>query len=231
MSDDRSKDEVEQEHLETLGPTLGPLYHALHNQVAWIHAKWLEYRKLYAKSEERIEFLNRTARFFFGIIQTTIWDDILLHISRLTDPPKRGKFENLTLLRLPDAVTDKKLADDLRVLIDECLDRCQFARDWRDKRIAHNDYFLALDSKATPLPGVSRQHIADVLASFSKIINRVYEAYVPDTEIGFDHFIAPGDAESLVCHLNLAVTLEERRISRLRNGKSQPGDWDQIPDI
>lgn len=224
-------EETRQEHLKVLGLTLGPLYHELYNEVVWIHAKWLEYRKLFAMTEERVEFLNKTASFFFYIIETTLWENVLLHIARLTDRPKMFGSENLTLLRLPDAVSDEELADDLRVMMVECLNRCQFARDWRDKRIAHNDLSLALDSKATPLPGVSRQNIEDALASFSKIMNRVYGAYFPDTEVGFHHFLARDDAELLVHYLNVAVTYEKQQMTRLHQGKSQPGDFDPIPEI
>ena len=85
---------------------MGPLYHALESELTWFHAKWLEYRKLYAHSEKRIDFLNESAAFFFRIVQDTLLENILLHITRLTDPPRQGPFENLTLLQLPAAVND-----------------------------------------------------------------------------------------------------------------------------
>ena len=53
-----------------LGATLGPLYHALNKEVTWLHAKWLEYRKLYAESEERVDLLNGTAASSSGSFRT-----------------------------------------------------------------------------------------------------------------------------------------------------------------
>ena len=68
----------------------------------------------------------------------------------------------------------KALADDLRVLVEASLDRSQFARKWRNKRLAHIDLSLAVGAKATVLPGVSRQNVEYALASFRRIMNRLY---------------------------------------------------------
>jgi hypothetical protein len=55
MASDQPAEEVERAHLDAFGPWLGPVYHAVHNEVGWLHAKWLEYRKLCARSEKRID--------------------------------------------------------------------------------------------------------------------------------------------------------------------------------
>ena len=46
------------EYVQILGPTLGSLYHALSSEVTWLHAKWGQYRILFAESGERIDLLN-----------------------------------------------------------------------------------------------------------------------------------------------------------------------------
>src|ERR1700687_5020356 len=178
MSHHQSAEGVEQDHLQAFGPTLVPLYHELYNKETWLHAKWLEYRKLYAKSEKRIELLNDTAAFFFRVVQDVLWENVLLHIARLTDPPIQGRFRNLTLLCLPDAVADQALADELRNLVTIGLEQCQFAREGGEKRLAHNDLSLANDAKATPLPDVSRQHVESALANFRQIMNRLSRAFL-----------------------------------------------------
>lgn len=226
----KSADDIKREHLQGFGPTLGPLYHALYNEVTWLHAKWLEYRKLYGKSEKRIDLLNETAAFFFRVIQDVLWDDILLHIARLTDPPTQGKYENLTLLRLPDAVEDGALATEFRGLVKTGLDRSQFARKWRDKHLAHIDLSHAIDVKATTLPGVSRQDVEDVLASFRQIMNRFHSIYLQG-EVVFDHFLVHDDAETLLHHLAVAVRFEDRKRDRLRQGKPLPEDLEPPPEV
>ena len=105
MGRQRSSEEVHEEHLRVLGPDLGSLYHVLYNEVTWLHAKWLEYRKLYGHSPERIDLLNQTAAFFFRVVQDVLWEDILLHLARLTGPRKSAGKANLTLLMLPDIIS------------------------------------------------------------------------------------------------------------------------------
>ena len=80
MAESKTADEVRDEHLRTLGPELGPLYSALYDEVSWLHAKWKQYRILFAGSPERIELLNRVAGFFFYMIQNVLWEDVVLHL-------------------------------------------------------------------------------------------------------------------------------------------------------
>lgn len=233
MAGHQSEGEVKQEHLDVFGSELGPLYHELYKEVTWLHAKWLEYRKLYAKSEERIELLNQTAAFFFQVVHNTLWENVLLHIARLTDPPIQGKNENLTLLRLPDAVDavdDQALADDLRVLATEIESRSRFARGLRNKRLAHIDFPLAIDAKVTSLPSASRRDVEDVLASFRQIMNRLHVAFF-QSEVGFEHFITHEGADTLVYHLAVAARFDERQRERFQQGKHLPEDLEPIPDI
>lgn len=178
MSDLNPAHELEQRHLKVFGPDLGPIYHGLHNDVIWLHAKWLEYRKLFAHSERRVELLNRSAGFFFGVVQDVLWHDILLHIARLTDPPKQNRFENLSLTRLPEMVPDVCLANELRGLLETALQLSEFAREWRNKHIAHRDLEHALTTHASPLPGVSRAQLEEVLRGFRAVMNRVHLAYL-----------------------------------------------------
>lgn len=229
MGHNKSGEEVEHEHLQAFGPTLGPVYHALYKEVTWLHAKWLEYRKLYAQSEKRIDLLNGTASFFFGLVQDVLWKDVLLHIARLTDPPKQGQFENLTLRRLPDDVPDQYLADELCKLVEDALDWSQFARQWRDKRYAHIDLSLAIDVKAAALPGVSRQNVEDALSSFRRILNRLHVSYL-DGEVAYEHFLTNEDADALVYHLAVAARYEERQRERLIEGKPLPEDLEPAPE-
>ena len=71
-----------------MGPRLGPVYNALWNEVAWLHAKLHEYKQLYGEKPARLELLNRAAGLFFRIVQDTLWEDTLLYLARLTDPPR-----------------------------------------------------------------------------------------------------------------------------------------------
>lgn len=230
MSSHQSPTEVEQEHLQAMGPTLGPIYHALYNEVAWLHAKWLEYRKLFAKSAQRIDLLNETAGFFFGVVQDVLWKDVLLHIARLTDPAKQGKYENLTLFQLPNIVPKPELVIELCQLIEVAKTSSKFARDWRNKRLAHHDLAITLDLQAVPLPGVSRQHVEETLASFRAVLNHLHAHYF-QSEVAFEHFLTHDDADTLVHHLSVAKQTEEQRRERLAQGRPLSEDFKFPPEV
>src|SRR3989304_10132230 len=104
MARNLTPDDVRKEHLASMGPRLGPVCNELLNEVAWLHAKWHEYKELYGEKPTRVELLNRAAGFFFRIVQDTLWEDTLLHVARLTDPPGSGRRQNLTVFRLPSPV-------------------------------------------------------------------------------------------------------------------------------
>jgi len=230
MSQNLSADEVKEKHLKVFGPDLGPLYHALENEVTWLHAKWQEYRKLYAKSEQRVNLLNDSAAFFFRVVHEVLWDNILLHIARLTDPPTQGKFENSTLLCLPETVSDRGLADELRRLVQTALGRSQFAREWRNKRLAHQDLALAIDNKVEPLPSVSRQHVEDALDSFRMIMNKLHAFYLEE-EVLFESVITRLNADTLIYNLAIAAQAKENRIKRMQQGRSLPEDNESPPHL
>lgn len=105
MAEEHGPDEVKQRYVTSMGKELGQLFHLLWNECVWLHWKWSEYATLYGSKSERVDLLNQAAPAFFKIVQDAMWEDILLHICRLTDPPKsrRGKH-TLTLRRLPDLV-------------------------------------------------------------------------------------------------------------------------------
>jgi hypothetical protein len=215
-------EEEKREHLQKLGPELGVVYHELYNEVVWLHAKWLEYRKLFAKSEKQIELLNATAPFFFYTIESALREDILLHIARLTDHPRSGKSKRLSLLLLPTLTKDRQLADELQTALDACLLKCAFARDVRNKQIAHTNYTLALnpEERVKSLPGVSRQQIGDALDSIAQILNKLTDT---PTSFGIFHTLSGGN--TLVFYLEEGLKSEKRKRERFRKGNPLPEDF------
>jgi hypothetical protein len=234
MGTRQTAEEIKKEHLQVLGPTLGPLFHELYNEVVWLHAKWLEYQKLYTHSAKRIDLLNNTAPFFFKVIQIVLWENVILHIARLTDPPQSpGKKElkkNLTLLRLPLVIREQTLQEEIKSLVDEATSKCRFTRDWRNRRYAHRDLDLALNRGVLALPKMNIQKVESVLEAFRAVLNRVKDHYF-QSRVMFENYKALDDAEALLYHLRVATDAESRREKRLREGKSLPEDLEPPTEI
>src|SRR6185503_12931063 len=120
-----------------MGATLGELYFLLSRELAWLHFSWSEYRTLYGTSEETIGVLNSAAPRFFYYLDYLMWHDVLLHICRLTDPPASAGRNNLTLAQLPLAIADPILRDSVIDLLAAARSESEFARDWRNRHLAH----------------------------------------------------------------------------------------------
>ncbi len=119
----------------------------------WIVAARLlsVYKNLFFDAE-RLEVLNLVAGPLLRLTHDVLWEYLLLRVARLTDPPTSGRGrekESLSVLWLPrlfggDVVEDQQKAK-LKVLIEEAKKATEFARQWRNQRVAHVDLDWARD--------------------------------------------------------------------------------------
>jgi hypothetical protein len=221
---------VREEHLEILGPKLGPVYHELYNECAWLHIKWNQYVELYGAKPERIDLLNRSASLFFRVVQDALLEDTLLNLARLTDPPKSAGKNNLTVQRLPALITDAEFRIEIQNLVDVAIDATAFARDWRNRHIAHKDLALALSEGAEPLAPASRKHVKDALLAVSRILQRINEFYFK-SDLYFGPIAEPYGALALLYVIRDGVEAEERRQQRLRSGKLELEDIEPSREV
>lgn len=225
MVGEMSAEEVRDQCLQAMGTELGSAYCALRNEVAWLHAKWKQYRQLYARSPKRIELLNQAASHLFGVIQASLLEDVVLHIARLTDPPQSAGKDNLSLRRLPALISEGKLAAEVEVLLEIALNACKSVRVWRNRQLAHHDLALAVVYPSDPLPGISRAEVETAFVSIRAVLNRL-SAYYLASEVDYKLVINSGrDADSLVYYLRLGLQAEEQRLERLERGEPLSEDF------
>jgi hypothetical protein len=84
-----------------MGTDLRDLFEKLQQQLLTVHVTWLEFLDLFGQGPEQIALLNRVAPLWFSVVQKALQHEIVLHITRLTDPPGSGSGKKLTLKRLP----------------------------------------------------------------------------------------------------------------------------------
>jgi len=178
---DQSAEEAKKQYIEKMGKPLGTQFHALWQEVALLHVNWKEYVTLFGTNERRIERLNKSAPAFFRMIQDQLWTATLLHIARLLDPPRTAGKANLTVRNFTDLV-DEKLKMPLAVLIDKALKETEFARDWRNRVIAHQDLSIALkEGTAEALEPASRTDVNTALAALTNVMNAIEKFYLSGT--------------------------------------------------
>jgi len=205
----QSDDVVRIRHLEAMGDALGARYHELSTQLAWVHVRWLTHRQLFGTSRERFDLLNQVAPFFFHMLQQWLWEDLILDIARLIDSPTSGKKANLSLNGLPPLVSDPALRSDVEAALVVAGEECAFARDWRNRQLAHRDLQLVLSDDAQPLPPAEVAHVERALESLRQVLNLVAVGYDQPPEMYELVNFGDCDIENLVDCLGRGVRSPE----------------------
>ena len=166
------------EHLRNcqarLGAEFGAAFHGLWNDWVWGLMRLNEFRELFSRAED-VALLNAlTGGSFTWDMQRVFWDDLLLRVCRLTDPPKSGGKSNLSVTRLPPYCEkkDPTLADVVRRLAKAAEEKAKFARDWRNRYISHADWERVV-ARAKPLEPASLQQIGKALDAVHAVLNAI----------------------------------------------------------
>jgi hypothetical protein len=220
---DKTTEEIKAHNIGKMGEVLGNQYSELWHQVAVMFVNWLEHVELFGTNAERVKLLNQAAPMFFHRLQNDLLDSTLLHICRLTDPSKMGARENLTIRNLPDLVADAKVKERVKQAVDKALEVTQFARDWRNRQIAHLDLQVALKEPATPLAEASREQIRGALDAIATVLNIIAEHY-DNSHTRFDMTARYNGAGVLLYILEDGVRLREERAEKAKAGKLLPDD-------
>ncbi|MBS9394643.1 MAG: hypothetical protein HEQ29_16415 [Dolichospermum sp. LBC05a] len=147
----------------------------LNTQVISLNMRWNMYNHLFNETEEKILILQETAPHMFGVIQIALFNDIILYLTRLTDPKKNGKHENLVLEQLlehSDITTKPELLEELKIQRNALREKCQNCRTSRDKSIAHQDLTHAL-TPLSPYSGISLEDIKELRDMVNKLMNTI----------------------------------------------------------
>ena len=163
---------VKQEYMDKLGKKAGALFYGLWNNWAMGLVRIKEFRELFGNTTD-IELLNSIGGDFFRDIQDILWDDLMLRLTRLTDPPSTAGKHNLTVQRLPTLCKDPELRNEVQTRVDVAVDAAKFARDWRNRRISHTDLTRVLAPDAKPLASASLAKMTAALDAVYAVLNAI----------------------------------------------------------
>jgi hypothetical protein len=209
---------------------LGRNFDALIQQLTFAKWKWGEYVTLFGTSEKRIELLNSAAPQFFNLLDGVMWEDILLHIARLTDSPTSAGRGNLSIRSLPALIDDAALRETVSEMLCHVVNASKFARDWRNRHIAHRDLNRALDGgSAEPLAFASRASVNATFDTMESVMN-VVQMHFFNSEHRYELLISRGGALTLLHTLYFGTEVMKDRQRRLGRGE---WDWkkDRLPDL
>jgi hypothetical protein len=201
MTSTRSLDEIQADYIASMGRELGSAFFPLHRKLIELHILWQQYMQLYGASAETVLLLNRSAGLFFRVVQDELWDSVLLGISRLTDPPSSSGRKNLTIQSLPPLIDEAHLRTEIQALCSASVEQAAFAREHRNRRIAHQDHSYATDRTSHPLNGISRALVENMLDSLRKVMNRL-DLHFRDSTMLYERFIDESGARLLISKLS-----------------------------
>lgn len=195
-------------YVEAMGNDLGTTFFQLSRKLIELHIVWQQYRQLYGSDEETIFLLNRTAGLFFKIVQDQLWDSVLLGISRMTDSPSTAGKKNLTIQSLKSLILEPGLQREVEALCKAAVDAASYAREHRNKRIAHQDHSYIADRASNPLSGISRQSVETMLAALRDLLNKI-DGHYRDAMMLYEKFVDSTGAMALVSNLKRLERLSE----------------------
>jgi len=122
--------------------------------------------------------------------------------------------DNLTIMRIPDQIPDPAIGPFVKQLVDDAKQKTQFARDWRNRRLAHHELPRLQGHGATPLTPGSRQNVEDALDALRKAMNHIEQRYLK-AAVRYDLTIeALGGVESLIERITIGLEAEKRERDR-----------------
>ena len=218
----RTAEEAKQNYIAVMGRPLGALFHGLWQEVVWLSYQWREYEELFGRGKSRVDLMNQVAPAFFRMVQDTLWEQTLLHVARLTDPPKSFGRKNLSIQCLAPSMTDSSTRQEIEALTRRALCGSEFCRDWRNRRIAHRDLVLSLGEHAEPLASATRVKVNAALRAIGDVLNAVEQHYLQATTL-FEPLYTGGAVALLhVIDDGLRVKLERRQ--RRKRSESNADD-------
>lgn len=186
-----------------------PIFQNLCQDLASLHGKWRLYLDLFS-DRETVNLLNDVAMATFQMVEESLRSDLTMSICRLSDPPQSCRQDNLSIKVLVDRLPH---IPGLTALWEDFHESCEPVRQYRNKRVGHNDLRAALRSHDAPLPNVARRTIDAILAAAGKLMNHVYRFHV-ESELHFEP-LAIGTGEELVHWLKRAWEYDQKERRRL----------------
>jgi len=203
-------EEGDDRYVQLMGADLGPAFEVLSNDLILIHANWEVYTQLFS-DHERMDLLMQAAGGLFALLRHALLFDVVLLLAKLVDKPDTGGKPNLTLQCLPELVSaacdDLGFQSKVEAMVQESCTACQFAVQWRHKRIAHRDRGVALGTAEMPLPQFEPSDIDDALSKAASVLNTVESFFSCGAHTAYS-LLSLGQPDSLFYFLKRGMEAE-----------------------
>lgn len=147
---------------------------AIEEEYIQLRYRWAIFDQLFDSGQDKIDILNKSGSNVFQLLQKLIIDDVMIRLSRLSDPPKSMGHENASLNNLVQKL-DQKLSSETKVKISEKLTELgkhlDKVKTLRNKSLSHTDLAHAINPEMLPRP--TYEEIEGAMSVVSSVLNDV----------------------------------------------------------
>lgn len=154
--------------------------------------RWQIFCQLYDSGQDNIDTLNRRGSNVFQLLQKLIIDDVILSLSRLTDPSASAGNKNASirnLLQLSRQFLESIVYDELDDILSRVSQEVRILRVHRNKALVHADIQYVLGKKR--LPPLTYDELEKVMESTRDMMSQLTSKLFNRTE-EYDVLIAYG---------------------------------------
>lgn len=147
---------------------------AVNDQVIQLAFRWKIFCQLFDSGQESIQLMNKSGSNVFWLFQRLVLDDVMIRLSRLTDPEKSLGRENASISNVVGkarACLSAPTVTEVEALIVELEHHVQNVRSHRNKTLAHADLSHALNVSA--LPPVTYDELEKAMKTLQEIVSKV----------------------------------------------------------
>lgn len=147
---------------------------AVNDQVIQLAFRWKIFCQLFDSGPENIDLLNKSGSNVFGLFQQLVLDDVMICLSRLTDPEKSSRNENASIRNVAakaKACLPATIIAEVEALVNKLDNHVLNVRKHRNKALAHADLDHALN--VSTLPSVTYDELENAMETLQEIVSKV----------------------------------------------------------
>lgn len=168
--------------------------------------KWEHFEQLFLGSTLRIELLMSVSAGFFYLTRESMLNDVIISMTRFSDPIFIGGKKNITIETLLSEVEEEgntELFEELNEIFNNYKEAIKSVKEYRHTNFAHYGYEQNLSPKAYKLSAVTRQKIERSLQLLKEIFI-IYRDKESHLATSYDNVNYSGNADNLIEHLAMA---------------------------
>ena len=216
MSETKTAKEVHEEFRNLLGEEFGDAYYHTLNEWCDIWLTWKQFENLFGHGPERVDLMNKAGASFFHRVDRLFFEAVVLAVCRLSDPIKTGNKANLTVLLFQKFMDTDERRHQMEALLGSVAATTGFARDWRNRRISHNDFDLKTGI-AEPLEQATRDLVSGAIGALHEVLAYVRLEFMGANLLN-EVLDNPNNEMVMLDRLYLGVASNDQELEELRNG-------------